>query len=258
VTVLGDGLGGLANASASPTSIHDDHWSAAGDFNGDGKVDLAMTNAQSGSLTIYLNDGATTYPLGDALISPSSLTFGSVPAWSTSPPQAVTISNPGPGNLYLSGRAGFGHFTESDGCLPRTVVAPGASCTFQVTFTPPTSGPQTGSATIYDSAPSGSQSVTFSGTGTINPSATTVAPASGPQGGTVNLTGTLTSNGAPLAAGGSVTLSLPNGPTARTFTDSKGNLCWGRASLACPRARASPNTLPSVYSRDGRYTSSDS
>jgi hypothetical protein len=256
MTMLGDGLGGLANASASPTSIHDDHWSAAGDFNGDGKVDLALTNAQSGSLTIYLNDGATTYPLGDALVSPSSLTFGSVPAWSTSPPQAVTISNPGPGYLYFSGGAGFGNFTESNDCLPSTVVAPGASCTFQVTFTPPTSGPQTGSTTIYDSAPSGSQSVTFSGTGTINPSATTAAPASGPQGGTVNLTGTLTSNGAPLAAGGSVTLSLPNGWTASTFTDSKGNFGWGGASLAGLGAGVYPNGIKAVYAGDGAYTSS--
>jgi hypothetical protein len=84
MTMLGDGLGGLANASASPTNIQNDHWSAAGDFNGDLKVDLAVTNAQSGSLTIYLNDGGTSYPLGDALVSPSSLAFGSVPAWSTS------------------------------------------------------------------------------------------------------------------------------------------------------------------------------
>jgi hypothetical protein len=256
MTLLGDGLGGLANASASPTSIHDDHWSAAGDFNGDGKVDLAITNSQSGSLTIYLNDGATTYPLGGALVSPSSLTFGSLPAWSTSPPQAVTISNPGPGYLYLAGRAGFGNFTESNDCVPSIVLAPGASCTFQVTFTPPTSGLQTGSTTIYDSAPSGSQSVTFSGTGTINPSATTMAPASGPQGGTVNLTGTLTSNGAPLAAGGGVTLSLPNGWTANSFTDSKGNFGWGGASLAGLGAGVYPNGIKAVYAGDGAYTSS--
>ncbi len=92
MTLLGDGLGGLANPSASPTSISDSHWSVAGDFNGDGRADLALTNAQSGSLTIYLNDGGTSYPLGDAIVSPTSLAFGSLPAWATSAPQGVTVS----------------------------------------------------------------------------------------------------------------------------------------------------------------------
>jgi len=256
MTAIGDGLGGLANASVAPISNHDDHWTATGDFNGDGKADLAVTNNQSGSLTIYLNDGGTSYPLGDALVSPSSLAFGSVPAWSTSQPQSVTISNPGPGYLYFSGRTGLGNFTESNDCLPGTVVAPGASCTFQVTFNPPTSGPQTGSTTIYDSASSDSQYVTFSGNGTINPSTTTVAPASGPQGGTVNLTGTLTSNGAPLAAGGSVTLSLPNGWTGSTFVYKTGNFGWFGASLAGLGPGVYPNGIKAVYAGDGAYTGS--
>jgi MBG domain (YGX type)/FG-GAP-like repeat len=255
-TMLGDGIGGLANASVSPTSVSSDHSSAAGDFNGDGRVDLAVTNIESGSLTIYLNDGATSYPVGGAQVSPSSLAFGSVPAWGTSAPQAVTLTNTGPGYLYLTGRTGFGNFSQSNGCLPSTLVAPGASCTVQVTFTPSTSGSQTGGMSIFDSAPSGSQSATFSGTGTINPSTTTVSPASGTQGGTVNLTGTLASNGAPLAAGGSVTLSLPNGWTGRSFTDSKGNFGWFGASLAGLASGVYPGGIKATYSGDGAYTGS--
>src|SRR5260370_6447456 len=214
-TILGDGAGGLANPSVSPTTVSNYHSSAAGDFNGDGKVDLAATNVESGSRTIYMNDGGTSYPVGDALVSPMSLSFGSVPAWGTSAPQGVTITNPGPGYLYLVHRTGYGKFRQSNGCTPNSVIAPAASCTIQVTFTPSTSGNQSGGMTILDSAPSGSQSVTFTGIGTINPSTIVVAAASGPRGGTMNLTGTLTSNGAPLAAGGSGTLSPSHRPRRR-------------------------------------------
>jgi hypothetical protein len=256
MTMLGDGRGGLANASASPTSVTDDHWSAAGDFNGDGKVDLALTNNQSGSLSIYLNDGATSYPQGDAIVSPSSLAFGSVPAWGTSAPQTVTLANAGPGYLYLTGRSGYGNFSQSNGCLPSTLIAPGGNCTVQVTFTPPTSGNQTGGMTISDSAASGSQSVTFSGTGTINPSTLVVAAASGPQGGTVNLTGTLSSNGAPPATIGWVTLSLPNGWTGRSLTDTKGNFGWFGASLAGLSSGVYANGIKAVFVSDGAYAAS--
>jgi MBG domain (YGX type)/FG-GAP-like repeat/FG-GAP repeat len=256
MTMLGDGLGGLANASASPTSVNDSHWSAAGDFNADGRADLAVTNGQSSSLTIYLNDGGTTYPLGDAVVSPSSLAFGSVPAWGTSAPQAVTVTNPGPGYLYLGGRSGYGNFTQSNTCLPATLIAPGASCTVQVTFTPSTSGFRTGGMTIYDSAASQQQSVTFSGTGTINPSTLVVAAASGPQGGTVNLTGTLSSNGAPPATIGWVTLSLPNGWTGRSLTDTKGNFGWFGASLAGLSSGVYANGIKAVFVSDGAYATS--
>src|SRR5260370_1276075 len=109
---------------------------------------------------------------------------------------------------------------------------------------------------IYDNAPAWSQAGTFSGIGTSNPPTTAVAPASGPQGGTVNLTGTLTSNGAPLAAGGSVTLSLPNGWTASTFTDSKGNFGWGGARLAGRGAGVYPHGIKAVYAGDRASPSS--
>jgi len=256
MTMLGDGRGGLANASALPTSTIDDHWSAAGDFNGDGAADLALTNRQSSSLTPYVNDRGSSYPLGDALVSPSSLVFGSQPAWSTSQPQAVTITNPGPGYLYIAGGSAYGNFTESWGCSPGMLIAPGSSCTIQVTFTPSAAGSQTGGMTILDSAASQAQSVTFSGFGTINDSTTTVAPASGPKGGTVNLTGVLSSNGAPLATGGWVTLSLPNGWTARSFTDNKGNFGYFGASLAGLSAGVYPNGIQATFAGDGAYTGS--
>src|SRR5260370_8032625 len=107
---------------------------------------------------------------------------------------------------------------------------------------------------IYDNAPAWSQAGTFSGIGTSNPPTTAVAPASGPQGGTVNLTGTLTSNGAPLAAGGSVTLAPPNGSTASAFTYTKTNFAWGGPRLARPRSPPYPHPPKPAYPRNRANT----
>ena len=56
--MLGDGLGGLARAPGSPTSTNGLHPgpAAAGDFNGDGKLDLAVAN-ESGNVVVLKGDG---------------------------------------------------------------------------------------------------------------------------------------------------------------------------------------------------------
>jgi hypothetical protein len=57
--MLGDGLGGLAPSTGSPFVTGGFHPgpAAAGDFNGDGKLDLAVAN-ESGNVTILAGDGA--------------------------------------------------------------------------------------------------------------------------------------------------------------------------------------------------------
>src|SRR5260370_19494054 len=66
----------------------------------------------------------------------------------------------------------------------------------------------------------------------------------------------MTSHGAALAAGGMVTLSLPNGWSGQSFTDSKGNFGWGGASLAGLSAGVYSNGIKAVYPGDGAYTGS--
>ena len=259
LTMLGDGSGGLSAPSATPTSVtNENHEVAAGDFNGDGHVDLALTNDISDSMTIYLNDGSSSYPVpGNPVITPTSLDFGSVPAWATSQPQPVTFTNPGPGNLYITGGGGSANFNAGfAGCPFNGILSAGASCTFEVTFTPTTSGSLTGGMTINDTAPSGSQSVTFKGVGTVNPSTLTLGPATGPSGGTVNLTGTLTSNASPLAVDELVTLTLPNGWTTRTITDRNGNFGYFGASIAGIAPGVYPGGIKAAFAFDGAYAAS--
>jgi hypothetical protein len=57
--MLGDGLGGLTRAPGSPASTHGFHPRpvAAGDFNSDGKLDLAVAN-ESGNVVVLAGDGA--------------------------------------------------------------------------------------------------------------------------------------------------------------------------------------------------------
>ncbi len=58
VTVLlGDGKGGFAEAPGSPFPVGTEPWSVVvGDFNGDGKPDLAIANQGSNNVTVLLNN----------------------------------------------------------------------------------------------------------------------------------------------------------------------------------------------------------
>ena len=60
VTILmGDGKGGFTPSPASPFRTgHGPFALAAGDFNGDGRIDLAVANNSDNTLTVLLGDGA--------------------------------------------------------------------------------------------------------------------------------------------------------------------------------------------------------
>lgn len=106
-----------------------------------------------------------------ALLSPTSLTFGSQNIGTTSTPQAVTLSSNGTAPLHISSIVASGDFAETDNCGKG--VAAGSTCTINVTFTPKASGTRTGALTISDNSISSSQSVNLTGSGvggpTLNP-----------------------------------------------------------------------------------------
>jgi chitodextrinase len=112
-------------------------------------------------------------PLGSGgslpLVSLSSPTinFGSVSTGSTSPAQPVTVTNIGGVTLAISAIAvsgsNAGDFAQTNNCVP--TLAPGISCTINITFTPTTTGPRSSAVTIADNAPGTPQTIALSGTG---------------------------------------------------------------------------------------------
>ncbi|WP_248960639.1 ThuA domain-containing protein [Sphaerisporangium perillae] len=95
--------------------------------------------------------------------SPGSLSFASRDVGSTSPAQAVTVTNNGTATANLGTVATTGDFAQTKTC--GTTLAAGASCTVNVTFTPTASGSRTGTLTVASNDPNSPLTVTLSGTG---------------------------------------------------------------------------------------------
>jgi hypothetical protein len=92
-------------------------------------------------------------------LSPSSLSFGSVPTGTTSNPQTVTLKNTGTATASFLDPFGFGtsgtnwrDFHKDPHC--GASLAPGKSCTVTVTFKPTASGPRSGLFVVRQGAAS--------------------------------------------------------------------------------------------------------
>jgi lysophospholipase L1-like esterase len=101
-------------------------------------------------------------------VSPTSLAFGDQPVGTTSAAKTLTVKNTGTANLSISkvasSSAAFGAVSK----CPST-VAPSATCTIDVTFTPSSAGAASASVTITSNAsnsPSLAVPVTGNGTST--------------------------------------------------------------------------------------------
>ena len=120
-------------------------------------------------------------PAGVSL-TPQTVSFGAIGVGLSGSTQIVTLSNNGGGPLALTAPAVSGDFSiASSTCGPSVGVA--STCSFVVAFTPTAAGPRTGTLTLTDNAPSGTQTVALSGTGidfTLAPNgATAVSTATG-------------------------------------------------------------------------------
>jgi hypothetical protein len=152
-----------------------------------------------------------------ASLSPSSLAFGNQTLNTTSPPQPVTLSNTGNQALSISSIAlaggNSGDFAQTNDC--GASLAPNASCTINVTFTPGATGTRTSTLTVTDNAAGSPQTVALGGTGTgagATLSPTTLTFGNQPVGSTsppqfVTLTNT-----------GAATLTITNITTTLDFT----------------------------------------
>jgi len=119
VTVLlGNGSGGFTAASGSPFKVGSDPQSVAvGDFNKDGKPDLAVANFNDGTITVLLGNGSG----GFTAIATGPLTVGSQPVFvATSDFNAdgnldLVIANSGSDNVTEFLGNGTGAFSAAPG-----------------------------------------------------------------------------------------------------------------------------------------------
>ena len=120
--------------------------------------DNAATNPQSVSLT-----GTGVAP--QAVLSPTSLSFGDQSVGTTSSPQSVTLSNNGSVPIAISGISTSGDFAQTNSC--GSTLAAGTSCSITVTFAPETSGNRPGTLAVSDNASGSPQTVPLSGNGLL-------------------------------------------------------------------------------------------
>jgi len=110
-----------------------------------------------------------------AVANPSSLVFSNQTVGTSSSPLTVTLQNSGNIALVSTSTSVTGNFSETDNCVIAT-VAPGSSCTIQVTFTPQATGALSGEMTIFANVYGGQLTVDLTGTG--SPAGTlTLSPA---------------------------------------------------------------------------------
>lgn len=130
------------------------------------------TGPASGTLTVsdqfrtqtVTLSGTGQAPAGVSITPVAGLAFGAVGVATTSPSQALVLTNNGGTALTISAVSVSGDFQLASTTCGATLNAT-ASCIFVVTFTPSTTGARTGALTLTDNAASGTQSVPLSGTG---------------------------------------------------------------------------------------------
>ncbi|MBZ5544919.1 MAG: choice-of-anchor D domain-containing protein [Acidobacteriia bacterium] len=117
-------------------------------------------NAAASPQTALLTGAAAT---GMLTVSPASLSFGNQVVGFTSPPQAVTLTNPGNAPVAVSSIAVNANFAQTDNC--GSSVGTGMNCTINVTFTPTAPGSQNGKVTVSDDAGNSPQTIALGGVG---------------------------------------------------------------------------------------------
>ncbi|HEX4427404.1 MAG TPA: FG-GAP-like repeat-containing protein [Terriglobales bacterium] len=149
-------------ASSSPVGL------LAADFNGDGKMDLAAGTHDGVDIMLQTSSVTTTVTL-----SHTALSFANVPISTISAPKTLTLTNTGTAVLTISSISPSSNFEVSSTTCGGTLAAR-AHCTVSVTFQPPALGSFTGTLTFVDSAANSPQTVSLTGTGTVQVTLTPV------------------------------------------------------------------------------------
>jgi len=131
---------------------------------GDETGALTITDDAAGSPQVVPLTGKGVTPAPAVTLSPTSLTFADRTVGTSSDPQTVTVTNSGSATLTISSVAVTGDFTYTNDCTNAS-LAPGASCTISVIFTPTSSGTLSGTLTVTDNASPTTQSAQLTGNG---------------------------------------------------------------------------------------------
>ncbi|HCT77402.1 MAG TPA: mycodextranase [Micromonosporaceae bacterium] len=147
--------------------------------------------------------------VGQLQLSTSSLIYGTQTVGTTSPAQAVTVTNPSSTAVNISGVATSGDFARTTTC--GATLAPSSSCSVSVTFTPTASGTRNGQLSIGSDAQGNPHTVSLTGTG-FDPNGN-------------------------LAAGKNVSATSQNGPYGPpNAVDGDPNTYWESANNAWPQS----------------------
>jgi hypothetical protein len=147
-----------------------------------GTATITANVAVSGS-PVALTGTGTTAAAGTASVSPTSLAFGNQAVGTTSGAQAVTVTNTGTvalagGTFTFGGGTGFARAGGGGGGTCTATLAVGASCTYNVVFSPTAVTTYNRTLTVaYSGATVTGTPVALTGTGT-GTAAVTVTPAS--------------------------------------------------------------------------------
>jgi trimeric autotransporter adhesin len=193
------------------------------------------SDAANGAAVMSLSGTGVAAPVPSVSLKPATLAFGKQTVGLASTARSVTLANTGSGALALSGISTTSGFGVTHGCSAS--LAPGASCTLSVVFTPTAAGAVTGSLDVTSNAAGSPHAVALSGSGVVSspvlawvPAATTLDFGDATVGGTAATRSLTLANQGP----GPVTLSEVRlaGANAVDFSLGSGGTCSPVSTLA--------------------------
>jgi hypothetical protein len=158
-------------------------------------------------------NGTGVNPTTTIQLTPASLTFANQSVNSTSPTQALTLTNTGNIPLTITDITETGDYAQTNTCpvSPATLAA-GANCKIFVAFSPTATGSRTGSVSITDNAAGSPHSITLTGTGVSGFSLSVTNPSKIIMIGSTSTTFTISAAG-PQTYTQSISLACASGAT---------------------------------------------
>jgi hypothetical protein len=136
---------------------------SAGPFTGTVTI---TDDASDSPQTINLSGTGIVPGQPDVSLSRHEIDFGNQLAGTTSAAEQVTLKNTGTVNLTINSITSSANFAETDDCV--SPIAPDATCTLDITFSPNAAGAFSGTITITDDATDSPQTIDLTGVGIEN------------------------------------------------------------------------------------------